>query len=265
MKLGMWLAAAAAAALPLAAQPQRLVNARLESQPAGASLESEFKKTLSSRPEPAWVGYDAPIISGHSLGCEYVVPSGGAAAGVIHLEPPGRMVILIRVEGGSVKRVRTVSPDCEIDAGGLPVRWFTNVSPAESVALLMGTIGEAEGESAVNAIGLHSDPAAGEALERLAGAGRPETVRARAAFWLAASGAPGRLERLRRALPTLPEAAVSLAISGLAANPAPEATDLLTGLARSSTSSTLRKRAINALARSRDPRAVAFLLEVLAR
>ena len=33
-------------------------------------------------------------------------------------------------------KIRVVSEDCTIDAGGLPLVWLTDVKPAESVAML---------------------------------------------------------------------------------------------------------------------------------
>ena len=69
------------------------------------------------------------------MGCDYV-RDGWNQPGVIHLEPPDHAVILFRVDNGAVERIRTLSPDCEIDAGNLPVHWLADVKPVESVALL---------------------------------------------------------------------------------------------------------------------------------
>ena len=133
MRLALWLAAAA---LPLAAQPKLLVNAQVDTRSAATGLEREFKTLASAQPQPAWIGYTAPVLEGHSLGCELVSPNGWWAPGVVHLEPPDHMVVLLRVESGAVERVRAISPDCEIDGGGAPVHWLTDVRPAESVAML---------------------------------------------------------------------------------------------------------------------------------
>ncbi len=133
MRLALWLAAAA---LPLAAQPNLLVNAQTDTRSAAGGLERAFQAALAAQPQPAWIGYDVPVATGRNLGCEVVSPGGWSAPGVIHLEPPDHMVVLFRVEANAVKRVRALSPDCEIDAGGLPVRWLNGVAPAESAALL---------------------------------------------------------------------------------------------------------------------------------
>src|ERR1035438_3368778 len=161
------------AALTLAAQPRLLTNAKLETrsaalglerefrallaaepQPAwigwsvpsaaALGLEREFRALLAAEPQPAWIGWSVPSVRSYSLGCEYVSHDGWAAPGVIHLEPPDRAVILFRVVNRSLERIRALSPDCEIDAGGVPVHWLNDVKPPESVALLAGLAADAE-------------------------------------------------------------------------------------------------------------------------
>ena len=255
MRLALWLAAAA---LPLAAQPKLLVNAKVETRSAAAGLEREFKAALASQPQPAWIAYSVPVLAGRSLGCEVVSPGGWSAPGVVHLEPPDRMVVLFRVEANAVERVRTLSPDCEIDAGGLPVHWLADVRPAESVALLAAMAPQRErgGESLVSALGLHADSAADAVLERFVAAGQPEWLRQRAAFWLGAANGGRRFEILKGLLATAPAEAVGQrAISGLAASRAAEATDLLISIARQNKEARLRAQAVSALGRSSAPKA----------
>ncbi len=132
MKFALWLAAAA---LTAAAQPKLLINARVDTRSASGGLEREFKSLLASQPQPAWIAYSVPA-QGRGLGCELVSPNGWWAPGVVHLEPPDRMVVMIRVEANAVEGVRVISPECEIDAGGLPLHWLADVAPAESAALL---------------------------------------------------------------------------------------------------------------------------------
>ena len=137
MKLAFWLMAAA---LPLAAQPKLLINAQVDTRSAAAGLEREFRTLLATEPQPAWIGYTVPAARGVQLGCELVSPGGWFAPGVIHLEPPDHAVILFRLEANAVSRIRALSPDCEIDAGGVPVHWIADVQPAESVEVLKGLI-----------------------------------------------------------------------------------------------------------------------------
>jgi len=159
MRAALWLAAVA---LPLAAQPKLLVNAQVDTRSAAAGLASQFHALTAAQPQPAWVGYAVPVVAGRSLDCQVVSPNGSWAPGVVHLEPPDHMVVLIRLEAGAVERVRAVSPDCEIDAGGAPVHWLTDVRPAESVALLAGMAAGTGpvADRALAALALHADPAA---------------------------------------------------------------------------------------------------------
>jgi hypothetical protein len=131
MRPFLWLMAAT---LPLGAQPKLLVNAKLDTRSAAAGLEQTFRPLVTAQPQPAWIAYSVPSTR-VNLGCDYV-RDGWSQPGVIHLEPPDHAVILFRVDGGAVERIRTLSPDCEIDAGDLPVHWLADVKPAESVALL---------------------------------------------------------------------------------------------------------------------------------
>ncbi len=254
MKLALWLAAA----LPLAAQPKLLVNAQVDTRPAG-NLESQFRGLTAAQPQPAWIGYEAAAAAGRNLGCELVSPNGSWAPGVVHLEAPGRMVVLYRVAEGAVERVRTVSPDCEIDGGGSPMHWLTDVRPAESVALLGGMAAGAGrvAEDALTALALHADPAADAALERLMAESQPEAVRERAVYWLGALDAAGRMEILRRALAAgMSDAMEQRAIAGLSAGKAPAATDLLIQIGRSDRNSRMRAQAVGALSRKPEARAV---------
>ena len=58
----------------------------------------------------------------------------------VALEPASELAILARFEAGTLVRLRTTTPDCEIDAGGLPVVWFDGVKPDDSVAWLTSRI-----------------------------------------------------------------------------------------------------------------------------
>ena len=249
-----------ATALPAAAQPKLLVNGQVDTRPAAAGLEREFQSLLAVQPQPAWIGYAVPSVRSYNLGCDYVSPGGRTAPGVVHLEPPDQAVMLFRIVAGALDRIRVLSPDCEIDAGGVPVHWLSGVRPADSVALL-STIDRNE---AVMAIAMHADPAADAALEKLVASTEPDAVRRRAAFWIgAARGRPG-LDTVKQLLARDPTTAVrERAILGIAASREPEAVDLLISTARQDRDPRVRRQAMNAIGRSRDPRALAFLENVL--
>jgi hypothetical protein len=256
-----WLALFAIA-LAAAAQPKLLINAQLDTRPAGGGLEREFRTLLAAQPQPAWIAYSVPFNRSFNLGCEYVSPEGRSVPGVVHLEPPAEAVLLFRVVEGAVDRVRELSPNCEIDAGGVPFHWLTGVKPAESVVLLEAI----NRRETVRAIALHADPAADLALERLIGAGQPDVVRRQAAFWIGAARGTRGLETLKRLLATEPDPMLrERAVAGLAASREPGALDLLISVARDDRDLRVRRQAMNAIGRSSDPRAQTFLEDLLKR
>ena len=140
-----------------------------------------------------------PSARGYNLGCDYV-RDGFNQPGVVHLEPPDHAVILFRVEANALNRIRTLSPDCEIDAGNVPVHWLTDVQPAQSIALLVSLMPQRDrlGESPLGAIAQHSDPAADQALERFLGTDQPESVRLRVISWMGSSRGRHGFDVLKR-------------------------------------------------------------------
>lgn len=295
MKAGVILALVA---LPLAAQPRLLTNAKLDTRSAAAGLDGEFRALLAAEPQPAWIGWAVPSVRSYGLGCEYVSHDGWAAPGVVHLEPPDHAVILFRVVNRALERIRALSPDCEIDAGGVPVHWLNDVKPAESVALLAAQAADSEiaRNGALGAIAVHDDPAADSALDRFAAAGQPEDLRRRAIGWLGSTRGRHGLETLRsllagdassalrvRAIGAIAESkepdALNLvfatarddrdaqvqrrAISALGNLPAGKGVPVLIEIAQTGKSVEMRKHAMNALEQTHDPRALAFFERVL--
>ena len=117
------------------------------------------------------------------------------------LESPTEFLVLARMEGGRVSRIRTFTPDCDLDAGGMPVVWLTDVKPDDSIAWLAplvaaapdtGELHDRVGKTAMNAIALHNAPAADRALESFVAPARPEWLRSDTAFWLGIDARRGR-------------------------------------------------------------------------
>ncbi len=243
----LWLVAAA---LPLAAQPKLLVNAKPDTRSAAAGLEQTFRPLVTAQPQPAWIAYSVPSTRA-GLGCDYV-RDGWSQPGVIHLEPPDHAVILFRVDSGAVERIRTLSPDCEIDAGGLPVHWLADVKPAESVALLdaFATQRERFMDGAMSAIASHSDPAADAALQRYLAPSQPESVRLRVVSWFGNMRGRRGFEVLKSLIASDPSDRVrERAISTLGNSKETEALDLLTATARKDANPRMRMQALSALNR----------------
>ncbi len=259
MKRALWVLAAA---IPLSAQPKLLVNAKLDTRSAASGLEPAFRALLNEQPQPAWIGYSVPSVRSYGLGCEYVRDN-PATAGVVHLEPPDHAVILLRVEQNTVNRIRTLSPDCEIDAGGTPVHWLSDVQPAQSVALLTSMIPERGAGSAVSAIALHSDASADQALERFLASAQPQSVRLRAASAMQWRGRHG-VEVLKNVIANDSDERVKeRAVSALANMREPEALDLLLSLASNDPNSAVRRQAISGMGRRPGANVIPVLSKVI--
>jgi hypothetical protein len=172
------LCVATGLATAVAGQQPRILNGRVNAQPAG-SLQQTFKTAVSAQTEIAWIGYSVPVsdrnwgsccwssadgttymsgsfrdgnmpccgscrldpASGPATTTRQATAPGTTPAGPVKLEGGERMVVLFRIADRQVERIRSYSEDCELDAGGRQVTWLQDVRPAESVALLESMIG----------------------------------------------------------------------------------------------------------------------------
>lgn len=252
-----------AAALALAAQPKLLINAQPDTRSASGGLEPAFRALLTAQPQPAWIGYSVPAVRTYDgLGCEYVWDGGdgnrGPGSGVVHLEPPDHMVVLMRVEENKVSRLRTVSPDCQIDAGNVPFHWLSDVQPAQSIALL-SSLALTSG-NAMHAIAMHNDPAADQALERFLAPDQPEGIRARAVGYFGSTRGASGFEVLKRVIANDNDIRVrERAVSTLGNLREPAAVDLLTSIAKTNPDSRLRSQAVSGLGRKSGSANIAVL------
>jgi HEAT repeat protein len=193
------------------------------------------------------------------------------------LESPPDFLVLYRAEGGRVQKIRTFSPECELDAGGLPLIWLTGVRPADSVAWLStfvtagGASAEGEsddenhlGNSALTAIAFHGDNSAQRALEGFAARGQPERVREHAAFWLgAARGRQGYEALTRLVQDDADEHFREKAVFALYVSKEPEAVDAIIGVAHHDSSAHVRGQALFWLAQKAGKKAEATITEAI--
>jgi HEAT repeat protein len=250
----VWLALAPA----LAAQPKLLINGQVDTKSAAAGLDPQVRSLLAVQPQPAWIGWSVPSVRSYALDCEFVGEDGRWAAGVVHLEPPDHAVILLRIVGNAVERIRALSPACEIDAGGVPVHWLNDVKPAESVALLVSLDSNRNG--AVRAIAMHADPSAEAALDRMAAVDQPQSVRLRAVSWLGSARGAHGFEALKKIVAADPDQRVrEHALSALGSSREPGTFDFLLATARGDSNPRLRAQAVSSLGRQQSPQAVTVL------
>ena len=284
----------------LAAQQPRIQNGTVTAQPAGTPFIQSFRSLVNSTPDVAWIGYSVPVSNGEQVMCCFnsgtTVVNGtvsnasgccgfcrlenssgtsmtsrsevASPAGVIKLEGSTRMVVLYRVENRAVERIRVFSEDCQLDAGGRPMRWLDNVGPPDSIALLesfAGVQGDARNrvsDGAITAIAMHGDPAADASLDRLVAQSQSESVRKKVTFWLGNARGQHGFQTLQRVLRDDPSVEVRKgAIFGLTQSKVPQALDMLIATARNDKEPRLRGEALFWLAQKAGEKATATIAD----
>lgn len=263
------------------AQTPRIGNATLTTRPAAAGVQREVASIVGAQSAPMWIGYGVPIVAGDRTVCCGVYYSDGRTwrdpcglegrrsdnvnittpgANTVKLEGPTTLVVLLRVENRAIGKIRAFTEECEIDAGGLPVAWLTDVKAADSVALLLDHVTDADKkmiDQAVTAIALHKDPSADRALDQLLDARRPVEVRKKVTFWLGSARGPAGLDRLKRVIREDPDDRVrESATFGLSVSNEPDALATLIATARDDASTRVRGQALFWLAQKAGRRAV---------
>jgi hypothetical protein len=207
---------AALLTVPPAHAQGRIGNAVTDTRSAAQGLDPEMRRA-AARAGGAWIGYRVPMVAGPrriccsdsfadsacrlngGSGVTMAVGDSDAIAGStrrITIEPPADMLIFARVDAGQVVRLRTFTPDCDIDAGGAPLVWLNDVKPPESVAWLATLVSatldsEARRDRVVRpalaAIALHETPESVSFLIQFARTSQDNDVRRQAIFWLGRS------------------------------------------------------------------------------
>jgi hypothetical protein len=185
----------AAAAITLAQQPE-ITHAQLTAKSADHGLAAELD-ALKREGAPVWVGYSVPVVDKFSSGwssdrvayLEGNPSSGGGNSGDGNRPSFDHAVILLRVAGDGVEKVRVESPDRQLDGGGLRFVWLNNVAVDDSVNALTSLAKQDSTrrlrDSSVLAIAIHRTSAATQSLIALAAPGNDRELREKAAFWLA--------------------------------------------------------------------------------
>ena len=280
----------------------RIINGRVVPQ-AGANLDATFRRLVSAQSEPAWIGYSVPTVkdSSNRFCCDgttwisdgIVITNGRVATcglepgdrtartsqgqpvttqSPIRLEGPETMVVLYRVEEKAVQRIRVVSPDCELDAGGRTITWLDGVNPADSVKLLAtfltdtGTRSNRLADAALSAIAMHTDDRSVPELMRLARQDPSGHVRGQALFWIAQKAGQRAAAEITAAIENDPDTEVKKrAVFALSQLPKDEGIPLLIKVAKTNQNPAVRKQAMFWLGQSKDPRALDFFAEILGK
>ncbi len=264
--------ALALAPAPAAAQaPLRpaVTNGQVVDRALTGGLAQTIAQVASREAGVTWIGYAVPMVAGDHQTCDS--KDGGVP---VRLEPSDTLVVMVRVEAGHVERIRALSANCRIDVGGRTVHWLTGVRPAESVAWLGDRAAAAPPavvtrrvvDGALSALALHAEPAALDWLLHVARAGSTTHGRGQALFWLSQRAGQRAIGAIAEAIERDPDTEVKRkAVFALSQLPVDDGVPRLIQIARAHSNPAVRKQAFFWLGQSKDPRALAFFVEVLGR
>lgn len=188
------------ATFTLVAQQPRIQNGRVETR-AVTSLARDVAALTAQATTPQWVAWQVPMIDGErGMCCTYysdgminpirgcrmepadpytpsTPPDFPPPSGPVQLEAGTSLTVYVRLVEKRIERMRVLSDDCPVDAGGREVRWLTGVSGADSVAFLRDLavnekldvdVRSRLASAAVRGLALHRDPSAVSVLIDLA-------------------------------------------------------------------------------------------------
>ncbi len=226
---------------------------------AATAGAQSFADRVAATEGPAWFSYVVPVIAGQHQMCNWNEQR------KLMLEGARELTVLYRVEHRAVQKIRVATEECEIDTGGLPLEKL-QVTPAESIAILTGFANMSQ-DSALHAISMHRDPAAAQALIKLARDSSNAHTRGKSLFWLASTAQRSIAnEEIQRAIDKDPETEVKKqAVFALTRLPAGEGVPKLIELAQGNRNAEVRKQAMFWLGQSKDARAIDFFEKILTR
>jgi HEAT repeat protein len=256
-----------AAAASAASAQAPVVNARVERRTVAQGLAREIQTTVD-RGAATWIGYSVPILRR----ADGALRSTEWCCGRCRLEPPTQLVVLARAEARTLVDVRSLSVDCDVDAGGMPLVWFDGVNADESVAWLTSMVQGAPStqpldrmaNAALSALAQHAAPAAAAPLVTLARSGGTTQMRTRALSLLAQRAADEAMPAITAAIDQDPDKEVRRqAVASLSRIRGGAGIPRLMELARTHKDPEVRRQAMLSLGQSRDPRAVDFFAQIL--
>lgn len=181
------------AAVGALAQTPQIQNGRVETRAVTSLARDVAALTAQTGATPQWVAWQVPMIDGErGLCCTYYsdgmtspvrgctmepadphatwkAPDFPAPSGPVQLEAGTMLTVFVRLVEKRIERLRVLSDDCPVDAGGRDVKWLTGVSGADSVAFLKQLALDEKMDvdvrsrislAAVRGLALHRDPAA---------------------------------------------------------------------------------------------------------
>jgi HEAT repeat protein len=278
----IWFAATVLAASTLAASQQpKIINAQLHTEAATSGLSAAVDR-LKHSAGPLWMGYAVPAVPGSrfSMCSGEDSTKDDACCGVYRLESENNnyrssdgdqgtetsIAILARIDKGAVDKIRLIGASCQLDAGGLPFTWLSDVKADDSVAWL-STLATADdkrhSDQALAAIAMHETQKATAALDGFASSTNPLWLREKGAFWLGAGRGHDGYLSLKK-LTSDPDAEFRKKLSfDLFVSHDPAAVDDLIGMAKSDNDIAVREQAIFWVGQKAGKKAIAMLKDTV--
>jgi hypothetical protein len=249
-------------------------NTKLNEREIKSGLAPEVEAWTKASDQARWLGYSVPAVDhnhrmccgdnggdwngGHCGPCRLESGKSGNSynvqSGDVKLEGPSNAVILFRAQGRQIGKIRVVSEECTLDAGGLQMTWLTGAKPAESVKFLERFVdskeldehgGERLSRGALTAIAMHGDPSADLALASFTAPDKPEGMRKEAAFWVGESRRAAGVLILKRMAKEDPSSEVRAHVAfALSISPESSATDEMIRMAHEDSSGHVRGQAL---------------------
>lgn len=274
----------------LALAQANIANARLETRSAGSRLQSQVAEVAKSG-ATAWIAWMVPSIKRDGGACCYnmhdnavtacgcTLESGNTAhitgpaatQSPVKLEGDTQVEVFARVEGGQIEKLRVFGPECPIDAQNMPVYWFNDVNPRDSVALLKSVAEKAAtgdsnqpADGAVLAIAVTNDGSADGALDQLIAQSQPEWLRKKVAFWLGLERGKSGLGKLLALMKSDPSDSFRRElVFPISQSKQPEAEAELMRIARQDQSTGVREQAIFWLAQKAGKKVAGFVKDTV--
>jgi hypothetical protein len=249
----------------LALAQGRIISASTDTRRVTQPLAREIG-TLAERGTDLWIAYRLPAMPTTRQLC------GGSH---VVLEFSTEITIMAKLEGGVLRRLRVFTPECDVDAGRVPLVWLDGVTPDDSANWLAGLVRSNESNRdwqtrvvapAVTALALQTGDAAVRSLVALAKDDGHATIRSRALMSLAERAGQQASAAIASAVQNDPEMDVKrTAVQALGRLPKDEGVPLLIQVARTNGSADVRREAMQRLGQSNDARAVRFFEEILTK
>lgn len=222
---------------------------------APGSMQAQLQRAEGSS-APLWWGYRVSGTGAWNCGTVYL-------DGRSSKPQPGPVRVLLHIENHQVTRVRAIGGQCAIDAGGEPLQWAVGADAGQSEQLLAELAGK-QIPGTIAVLAETAGPSAVPALIRLARRNASSRVREQAIFWLSQMAGEKAVGAIRDAVANDPDTRVKeRAVFALSQLPHGQGVPLLIQLVKTNPNPAVRKRAMFWLGQSRDPRALAFIEQIL--